>query len=305
MPLWSLLAQSQPTDLVRIIDKVARAPISVIVIISAVATLVRLVVFPILMNTPSHKRGAGHVVAKLVNEAADAFVYAAVVIFLLVRPFGIQTFVIPSGSMVDALHVGDYIVANKWVYRVSPPKRGDIVVFKPPAWVPNETGADQDFIKRLIGEPGDLVELKDAKLYRNGKPVDEPYWTYTDHTHEGPVPKEFWKEIRIPDWKLVERNGEVTPLLYLGDSANQTFSETQPNPKYAVDDPDEMLKLIGQPALTVPQGYYLFMGDNRNGSNDGRMWGLVPRDQIVGKAWFVWLPFSRVKAVDRAPAGTT
>ena len=297
------------------IDRVARAPISIILLVAAVATVLRLLVYPIIMRTAIHKRAMGYGFAKLINEGADALVYAAIVVFMLVRPFGIQTFVIPSGSMIDTLHVSDYIVANKWVYRVSPPQRGDIVVFKPPTWVRATPTTDEDFIKRLIGLPGDLIEIKDAQLVRNGVKVPEPYWTYTDPTahdrSQTVIPKARWNEIKIANWKLVTRvdpdtgASEVTPLQYSGDSANEAFSETNVNAKYAVEKREEMIKLIGQPAVKVPEGYYLFLGDNRNGSNDGRMWGLVPRESIVGKAWFVWLPFSRAKFVDRAPAGST
>lgn len=305
MPIWSLLAQSQPNETTQFIDRVARTPISMILIVAAVATMLRIIVFPMLMNTPVHKRSGAFAIAKFVNEATDALVYAAIVVFMLVRPFGIQTFTIPSGSMIDTLHVRDYIVANKWVYRVSEPQVGDIVVFKPPVWARENPAADQDFIKRLVGRPGDLIEIKDEKLYRNGKAIEEPYYTKTDFHGESVVPKDRWADYPIPDFKLVEKDGQVMPLQYKDGSANSDTSITRVYPKYTISDQDEMDKLIAQPAVRIPQGYYLFMGDNRNGSADGRFWGLVPRDQIVGKAWFVWLPLSRAKLVDKAPVEST
>jgi len=305
VPIWSLLAQSQTSELTLLIDRVARTPISVILIVAALATMARILVYPVVMNTPAHKRSGGYSFAKMVNEATDALVYAAIVVFMLVRPFGIQTFTIPSGSMIDTLHVRDYIVANKWVYRVSDPQVGDIVVFKPPVWARDNPSVDQDFIKRLIGRPGDLIEIKDEKLYRNGKAVDEPYYTKTDFHGELVVPKERWGEYPISDFKLVEKDGQVMPLQYKDGVANDDSSMTRVNAKYSLTSQNEMDKLIAQPAARVPNGYYLFMGDNRNGSADGRLWGLVPRDQIVGKAWFVWLPFNRAKMVDKAPAEST
>ena len=310
MPVWIPFAQAHVSDTVKIIDGLARAPISKVVLIAGLITIVRVLVFPVLFRTPVHKRGAGFILCKFANEAADAIAYAAVVVFLLIRPFGIQTFVIPSGSMIDTLRVGDYIVANKLVYRVSEPKRGDIVVFKPPIFARDPGTPDQDFIKRLIGIPGDVIEVRNEKLFRNGHPVDESYWTYTDprarDESQTVVAKQGWSGLprgfRAQDFKLVNFKGRLMPLQYDESGANDPIGATRGNDEFALGDPAEMEAAKKLPPAAIPPGQYLFLGDNRNGSSDGRFWGLATRENIVGKAWFTWLPIGRWKILDKPPA---
>ena len=293
--LDALLAQAQPGNgAIYWIDKIARTSLSHIVIFSAVLTAVRLASFPFLRNTPSHQRHGWFSFVKVVNELCDALVYAAIVVFMLVRPFGIQTFHIPTGSMLDTLHEKDFIVANKLIYRYTDPKVGDIVVFHPPKVAFGAHDQETDYIKRLVGAPGDLVEWKDMKLYRNGEPVDEPY-LYFDATNGMPpffpLPKERWNELLPiqPDFKLVEVDGKVIPLQYKGDQANLGMWT---KPEFMSP---EAYQWISLPAAKVPEGYYLFMGDHRNGSSDGRFWGLVPRENIIGRSEYVIFPFSRMK----------
>lgn len=295
--LW---AQAQPGGLIVMIDKVARTPISQIVVFAIILTLVRLALFKYLKNTPIHKRTGAFTGGRIINDLADALIYAAVVVFMLVRPFGIQTFYIPSPSMVDTLRTNDYIVANKFVYRTSDPKFGDIVVFKPPVYARTTESPDADFIKRCLGVPGDLIEIKDWQVYRNGKAVEEPYKTISSDIsrHELPLPKDEWQpEIdKQNDFKLIEdvnfKNDDpalpgnpfgIAPLLYNTRSGlyfqfNLTDAEAE-----------------RLPAVRIPKDYYLMIGDNRNGSNDGRYWGLIHRSQVVGRAEFTWMPISRAK----------
>jgi signal peptidase I len=121
----------------------------------------------------------------VVREYAEAIVIAAV-LALVIRTFIVQAFKIPSGSMEDTLLVGDHILVNKFLYgthipftnmkvlTIREPKRGDIIVFRYPA------DESKDFIKRLIGMPGDVVEIINKKVYINGKPIVEPYTVYKD-----------------------------------------------------------------------------------------------------------------------------
>jgi len=110
--------------------------------------------------------------AKSAAETAESLLIAVVLVFLVIRPFLIQAFFIPSGSMIPTLLVRDHILVNKFVYRFQEPRYGDIIVFRaPPAASPDE----KDFIKRLIGKEGDTIEIKEAAVYRNGKPLEEGY----------------------------------------------------------------------------------------------------------------------------------
>ncbi len=287
----SLVAQaSQPQGAIYWIDKVARTSLSKIVIFAIVLTAVRLLLYPTIKNTPAHMRTGSYTFARWVNEICDALVYAAVVVFMLVRPFGIQTFHIPTGSMLETLHERDFIIANKLVYRYSDPKVGDIVVFHPPKEAFHGGQEETDYIKRLVGAPGDVVEYKNLVLFRNGKPVTEPYMFF----HTGGIyasspfvalPKSEWPTLvnEVMDFKLIEVDGRTVPLLYKGDMVqNQVSAFLPPLPN----------DWTSKPATKIPTGYYLFMGDHRNGSFDGRFWGLVPRKNIIGRSEVVMLPFT-------------
>jgi signal peptidase I len=297
--LDALLAQAVPDNgAIYWIDKIARTSLSYILIFSVVLTALRLVAYPYIRNTPAHKQHGWYSFVRIVNEMSDALIYAAIVVFMLVRPFGIQTFHIPTGSMLQTLHEKDFIIANKLIYRYTDPNVGDIVVFHPPkaAFGPHES--ETDYIKRLVGGPGDTIEWKDMKLWRNGQPVDEPYIFYNDGTGNGyttpfvPLPRDQWDSLRpiMNDFKFVEVDGEVIPLVYSGDQANLPMFGTKP--EYQRPEASDWISL---PPAKIPDGYYLFMGDHRNGSSDGRFWGLVPRENIIGRSEFVMFPLSRIK----------
>lgn len=106
-------------------------------------------------------------------EYVEAIVIAIVLAFLI-RKFVIQAYKIPSGSMLETLQIGDHILVNKFIYRFTEPKRGDIIVFKYPG------DKKRDFIKRLVGLPGETLEIKDKKVYINGSPLNESYAVYKD-----------------------------------------------------------------------------------------------------------------------------
>lgn len=278
--------------------------------------MLRLLVHPYLVRTEPHKRTAVFTIARFFNEALDAIIYAAVVVFLVIRPFGIQAFRIPSESMLDTLLVNDFIVANKAVYRYSHPKAGDIVVFRPPirACKPDQIDVDGqpkvDFIKRCIGVPGDLIEIRAGTLYRNGAPASEPY-------RRGSNDYDF-KLVRYEGSYSAWR-GKVIPVL-LGFTGEPNFQVNGISKEYAVGvgiepraelaaEPyvtawktpvelsDDERRLIGElaaaPAARVPAGHYLMLGDNRGGSFDGRGWGLVPRGDLIGRSEVIWLPINR------------
>jgi signal peptidase I len=292
---------SEPSSMMVLVDKLARTPLSQIVIFAAVLTGLRLIVHPLLIKTPRHRQGPAFSIGRFVNDVSDALIYAAVLVFLLVRPFGIQTFWIPSGSMVDTLLINDLLILNKFVYRVSDPKDGDIVVFEPPKEAPDGATGNVDFIKRLIGQPGDLIEIKDRVFFRNGVKQEEPYVEFTSmaSSYLQPLPAAERKTALYPDFKLVEVDGKVIPLLINAEGeANYGIYEsgqglTEYSGIFRASSQEQAKEWAGLPAAKVPAGHYLFMGDNRNGSNDGRFWGLVQRDKIVGRSEVIWLPMSR------------
>ena len=295
-----LLAQAVPANgAIYWIDKIARTSLSYILIFSVVLTVFRLAALPYLRNTPAHKQHGWFSFVRIVNELCDALIYAAIVVFMLVRPFGIQTFHIPTGSMLDTLHERDFIVANKLIYRYSAPQFGDIVVFHPPKEAFSRGEAETDFIKRLIGVPGDLIEWKGLVLYRNGNPVNESYLYFHDPTGgDGyttafvPLPKDRWDTLKptSTDFKFVEVDGEIIPLVYQNGQANlPMFGTKEPYQR------EEASTWIDLPPAKIPEGYYFFMGDHRNGSSDGRFWGLTPRANIIGRSEVVMFPFSRMK----------
>lgn len=274
------------------IDTLARTPISLIVYIAAIATVLRLAIYGATKNVAMHQRGAWWSIARIVNEGLDAIVYALIFVFLLIRPFGIQAFTIPSGSMVPTLQINDYIVANKAIYRYSNPKVGDIVVFKPPErGIPqDQKGRDIDYIKRVRGVPGDIVEIKDNILYRNGKPIDEPYIRFTrqvaDTAFED-IPKstaERW------DFKLVYHKGDWWPVQYDESSVNPRGRVAAEFVPTSFEEAEELRKAKPAP---IPKGFLLMMGDNRLNSFDSRGWGLVPRESVIGRAEFIWFPLGR------------
>jgi signal peptidase I len=136
--MLGLLAQYTDSGFAGVIERLARTPIDKVVIFAVVCTLIRVGIWRFLQDKPIHiRKQGGPRFAAFMQEVCDALIYAGIVVFLLIRPFVIQTFKIPSESMVPTLLVGDLLIVNKAVYRYSDPQAGDIVVISPePAAAP-------------------------------------------------------------------------------------------------------------------------------------------------------------------------
>ena len=200
-------------------------------------------------------------------EVLDAGIIAVVLVFLIIRPFFIQAFWIPSGSMVPTLQDGDKVLVDKFSYRLEPLKHGDVVVFRAPALAlktlgePYDPRHPVDFVKRVVGLPGDHIHIVDGDgVYVNGKRLREPYVAALPN-YDFPLYPDGSENIRYP---------EVRPML-------------EPH--------------IHGRELIVPVGDLFVLGDNRTMSHDSHAWGFVSRQAVLGKAVVIFWPPSRWKLV--------
>jgi signal peptidase I len=266
-----------------VIERLARTPIDKIVLFAVFCTLIRVGIWRFLHDKPIHvRKQGGPRFAAFMQEVCDALIYAGIVVFLLIRPYVIQTFKIPSESMVPTLLVGDLLIVNKAVYRYSDPQAGDIVVFKPPQIAKEPGQGDVDFVKRLIGTPGQVIEIRDKQLYRDGVPANEPY-----------LNKDLLVQFQATNFKLVRYKGEIIPIVR--DNDGRTLHRSINDNVVAQADREMVWNLEPEP---IPPRHYLMIGDNRDGSFDGRFWGLIEREAIVGKAWVRFWPPNRMGSAD-------
>ena len=197
---------------------------------------------------------------------------------LVLRSFVAEPFRIPSTSMMPTLLVGDFILVNKFAYglrlpvantrfvEVGEPARGDVVVFRYPGVGVGDPQAGQDYIKRVVGLPGDRVAFRDQTLYVNDVAVaKEKVGTYVGSGHGREMTGASVFRVRLGD--VEHRSLEVSPY---GDP-----------------------RVEG--AWQVPPGHYFVMGDNRDASADSRVWGFVPEDALVGKAFVIWLNCEKIR----------
>lgn len=201
----------------------------------------------------------------VVVEYAKSFFPVILAVFLI-RSFLVEPFKIPSGSMMPTLLVGDFILVNKFTYglrvpilnntfvEMGHPERGDVMVFhypKDPAL---------DYIKRVVGLPGDHIEYREKRLIINGKPLE-----------------------MVPE-------GDYS---YVAPGLNQInakhYQESLGQHQHDILLVDDAPAIDGE--VVVPEGHYFAMGDNRDNSNDSRYWGFVPEENLVGKAFFIWWNF--------------
>ena len=211
-------------------------------------------------------------------EYSISFFPVILVVFVL-RSFLVEPFKIPSGSMIPTLLIGDFILVNKYTYGVrlpvinikiidlNSPKRGDVMVFRYPA------NPSLDYIKRVVGLPGDRLEYRGKVLTINGVPVPQR---------------------QLGDYESRERLQYFPRYLETFDGADHEIILEKEMPGFVARDLDFRHSGNcdyngGGLACTVPAGHYFVMGDNRDNSSDSRVWGFVPDENIVGKAFFIWL----------------
>ncbi len=228
----------------------------------------------------------------LFREYAES-ILLAVVLAIVLRQFVVQAFKIPSGSMEETLLIGDHILVNKFLYYFTTPKRFDIIVFKYP-W-----DEDRDFIKRVIGLPGDRVQVRRRQVYVNDQPLIEPYARYTARRQRenrfGPVvvPKKG-DALEIRSDQRLYLNGQPVPIpkgtYYPRDhGAAMNGFDVFYGPMFP---PGTTLSRPVGPVV-VQQDYYFALGDNRDNSKDSRYWGFVPQRRIKGEAFFIYWSWNR------------
>jgi signal peptidase I len=220
-----------------------------------------------------------------------AGLFPVIVIVFLLRSFLFEPFKIPSGSMIPTLLVGDLILVNKFTYGVrlpvintkilemGQPQRGDVMVFRYPP------KPSLDYIKRVIGVPGDEVSYLNKQLAINGKPLVTtalPEYFDEDSMHYS---KQF--EETIP------REGGENKHKLLNDDNRPAFIPGTDNFAFKQNCNYSAQGVV----CKVPEGHYFMMGDNRDNSLDSRYWGFVPEKNIVGKAFFVWMNFGNLRRV--------
>ena len=209
-------------------------------------------------------------------EYSVSFFPVILIVFLL-RSFLVEPFKIPSSSMVPTLLVGDFILVNKYAYGIrlpvvnkkivplGEPSRGDVMVFRYPE------DPSLDYIKRVVGLPGDRIEYRNKRLFINGQAVPERQ-----------VDDYLSRERMQFSRRYIETLGGVDHEILLEDDAPAAVLPTRAASGNCTYNMNGL-------ACTVPAGHYFVMGDNRDNSSDSRVWGFVPDENIVGKAFFIWL----------------
>ena len=234
----------------------------------------------------ARKQRAANAPAPWWVEYGASFFPVILVVFGL-RSFVVEPFKIPSGSMIPTLLVGDFILVKKWSYGirlpvinkkiidVGLPQRGDVMVFRYPA------DPSLDYIKRVVGLPGDRVEYLDKRLTINGEAVplaEVGSYLHPDRLYYSP--------------QFTEKLGAVEHSLLIEREAPAFIPQVMNFPQR-----ESCTYTNRGVACTVPPGHYFVLGDNRDASADSRVWGFVPEENIVGKAFFIWFNFNDMKRI--------
>lgn len=226
----------------------------------------------------------------IITWAYDFWPVLAVV--LVLRSFLFEPYNIPSDSMVPTLETGDYILVNKYQYgvrlpitntkflNVSEPERGDVVVFRFP---PQPTIS---YIKRIVGLPGDHIVFENNQLSINGRKVVNEAIQFDREKDVLASSNTIYHYETLGEHRHLIRNLEgQNPII-----AQFNYAQTKKDLPYVATANDRFVRSNGQSwEVTVPEGHYFAMGDNRDQSSDSRIWGFVPEANLSGKAVYVWM----------------
>ena len=202
--------------------------------------------------------------SKIIKVAKEFF--PILLLVFVIRTFIVEPFKIPSGSMMPTLIAGDFIAVNKFsyglrlpvfnklIFETGSPQRGDVFVFHYPK------DPSIYYIKRVIGLPGDNIKYENKKLFVNDIEVSQTYTSIYKYSLK--------QDLEVSAKEFVEDHGDYSHSILIHDI------------------PSESVEFV------VPDGHYFAMGDNRDNSSDSRVWGFVPDELLVGKAFVIWLNFS-------------
>ncbi len=234
------------------------------------------------MKNPESKK------KKALREYVEALVTAVLLAFVI-RSFIVEPFKIPSKSMVPTLLVGDHIFVSKftyglrvpwtkkWIFKLGDPKRGDVIVFIYPG------DESLDFIKRVIGVPGDHIVVHEGHFFVNGKELPEE-----EIMIKGVNPLDPRQlEVASTDSGDLPAYLKTVPF-FKGYESFKIEMEQLDDKKFFIQR-SRFMPATEETDLVVPPGNFFVMGDNRDQSADSRIWGLVPRENLKGKALFIWL----------------
>ena len=242
-------------------------------------------------------------------ELVESAVVALFLVFFIIRPFVVQAFYIPSPSMVETLEVNDRILVNKFIYKIRAPQRGDIVVFQPPRRATDKTS--DDWIKRVIGIPGDRISVHANHLYLNGVEQTEDYVALLDRrTDKGDMEHEQTGEYDyvFPDPQQIDLKPGQNAYVYpaspdaIQEQQYRVEQTTDLKPRPLKDpDTDYLFFVRDDPkdglVTVVPDNYVFVMGDNRNDSEDSHYWGYLDRRRVLGEAFAIFWPPSRIRVL--------